>query len=428
MALSLILYRRFLLPLLHGGARLVGLFSRKVADGLEFRREWRDGFERFSERPSGSRSIHVHVASAGEYEQARGIVDELLAITPDLRWTLSFSSPSGIRHLESERKNMDVVTPVPLDLPVEIDHFLDLLRPDAILFIRYDLWPHLCLGAMSRNIPMFLAAASFGGALSRSLVGFLVRPIYQTLSFVSAISESDRRQIARHIPNVPVSNDGDPRLARVRQRSRMKKDSDPDLRTIREWLGDRRSLVVGSSWAPDERRVAATDLPDGVARIIVPHAPSSGRIQELLDIFPEALLLSSLGEEVHDSGTTLIVDRLGILTELYSLATVAWIGGGFGEGVHSVAEAAFYGVPLLSGPRIFGSHEARQLCDRGGLQIVRKIEKNSSVLLRLLSDEDEYSLRAESVQEWSHNTVDAGTVIARRIHEEMKTVRKERLS
>lgn len=408
-----------LTPLLHGGARIAGLFNERLAEGYAFRRDWRDHFLRIDASSKGRRSIHVHVASAGEFEQALGIVDELRLLLPNLRWTLSFSSPSGYRHVESVECDMSILTPLPLELSAEIDEFLDRIQADAILFIRYDLWPTLCARAELRGIPMILAAATYGHGISNSIFGRLLRSTYQRLSHVSAVSSTDQTLIERHLQVVTVSSDGDPRLSRVRQRSTRGDQTDSDLVAVRDWLGRRRSVVVGSSWGADERLFAATDLPDDVVRIIVPHTPSPARIDELLELFKDGIPLSGIGNVKTDNVITIIVDRLGILTELYGLATVAWVGGGFGEGVHSVAEPAFYGVPILSGPNIKGSHEARALLEIGGLQTIDNLASAASDLARLLGDGDEYDRRAAIVREWREKSLDSGAIIAGRIADQM---------
>lgn len=355
---------------------------------------------------SGSLRIHVHVASAGELEQALGIRTAVDRLRDDISWSISFSSPSGRRHLESRPETFDTVTYLPLDRVSEIGRFLDLVQPDAILFVRYDLWPVFVEESRRRGIPMMLACATIGeGRLHAPLIRTLTRGTLTSLARISAVSDEQAERLRRAAPGVPVQVDGDARLDRVLNRH-SSGITDP-VRTVKDWIGPRRAVILGSTWPPDEELWLAAGFPDGLpegtAIVIVPHRIDPEHIDRILASFPDAALLSRLvepgGNERSDS-PVLVVDALGILADLYQLGDLAWVGGGFGEGVHSVAEPAAVGIPILSGPGVERSPDAVALASRGGLRIVHTPEELTGAIHALLSGGASRVDAVEGVSSW----------------------------
>jgi 3-deoxy-D-manno-octulosonic-acid transferase len=152
-------------------------------------------------------------------------------------------------------------------------------------------------------------------------------------------------------------------------------------------LGRRTILVAGSTWPPDEALLAPLVELEDVRLVVVPHEPTQTHVASLRARLGRAVLLSQIepGEMVEE-GSALIVDRTGILLGLYALADIAYVGGAFGAGVHSVLEPAAYGVPVLAGPRIDRSRDASALREAGLLEIVETPESARATIVRLARD------------------------------------------
>ena len=408
-----LIYRFLAVPALHSGARLIGFFRPDIAEAYRFRREWRAHLHRTEEPRQSGHSIHVHVASAGEYEQAMGIVHEMKQIDPELRYTLSFSSLSGYRHVKEMESGAELIAPLPLEHADELDRFLDLVDPSLILFIRYDLWPLFLEKSAERSIPMVLACAQFRDRMSLPLRGVLLRKLYRRLSHVSAVDAIHRERIARVLPGLSVTAWGDSRLARVLQRAESDRvRAAAAIERVSEWADGRSLLVAGSTWEGDEQILSTIPLAESEALVIVPHVVSDGHIERVRRLFPRSTLLSDLDTNRSSTGSVLVVDRLGILTELYGLARLAWVGGGFGAGVHSVAEPVAHDVPVLCGPRIEGSYDASRLVGEDALTVVISANEAERHCRDLMENEERYASSLHAIKRFKEEMRDQARGIA----------------
>ena len=400
---SLDLYRQVLFPTLVAGVRIAGLFHPRIREAFEARRRWRQTAVFGS--PEGDRiRIHVHVASAGELEQALGIRSAFERIRGDVYWSISFSSPSGRRHLDNRSEEFETVSYLPLDRHSEVGKFLDVVRPDVILFIRYDLWPIFVEESRSRGIPMMLACGTIGeGRLQTPLIRTLTRGTLASLTRISAVSSVEAERLRRAAPGIPVQVDGDARLDRVFDRGDRPPPAEVDR--VRSWLAGRPAMVLGSTWPKDEELWSGTEIPEGTVLVIVPHHVDSEHVADLRSRFERNVLLSELQSDSSGEGrargaTVLIVDALGLLADLYCLGLLAWVGGGFGEGVHSVAEPAAAGLPVLAGTRIERSPDAVALEAIGGLRVVRDAAGLAEAVRDLLPGGRERRTAERAVEEW----------------------------
>lgn len=400
---SLDLYRQVLFPSLVAGVRIAGLFRPRIREAFEARRRWQQ--TAVVGTPAGDRiRIHVHVASAGELEQALGIRSAFERLRQDAYWSVSFSSPSGWRHLDNRSEEYDTVSYLPLDRQPEVGKFLDVVRPDAILFIRYDLWPIFVEESRRRGIPMMLACGTIGeGRLQTPLIRTLTRGTLASLTRISAVSSDEAERLRRAAPGIPVQIDGDARLDRVFDREKGRMPGEIDL--IRSWISGRSAIVLGSTWPEDEELWAGVEIPEGTILVLVPHRIDPEHIAELRRLFDSNALLSELrtdsdGEQGFHRARILIVDALGLLADLYRVGMLAWVGGGFGQGVHSVAEPAAAGLPILSGPRIERSPDALALERSGGLRVVRESTGLAAAISDLMPGGRERRTAERAVAEW----------------------------
>lgn len=379
------LYRYLVRPLLSAALRVAALRSPKGRRGVAGRREWRS---RFSAIPSGDPPlrVHVHAASVGEFEQAKPLIEALRGREPGALITASFFSSSGVEQ-QGAYPFVDAAGYLPRDLPGEMSDFLDALAPDLIIVIRYDLWPELLAQARRRSIPVVLACGVLRSDSSR--FNPLARPffawLYGELSLICAVGDDDRAAFQRLAPDVPVVVCGDTRYDRVAGRARAASRSGTSL-----WKRMREQgplLIAGSSWTPDEELLAAIGA--GVSLVVVPHEPGEEHVKESLRRFPGSVRFSAIDRPDADMvkvPTTVILDRTGMLSGLYAEGDIAYVGGAFGEGVHSVLEPAVFGIPVFCGPRIERSRDASEMYREGVLTVVRNREELVEGVGRLVAD------------------------------------------
>ncbi len=320
----------------------------------------------------GSRPlIWIHAPSVGEGLQARPILEALRGRNPGLQLAYTYYSPSAKAFAAD--LDVDFCEVLPFDTRRAAKGTLDALQPSALIFSKLDVWPELVEAAGRRRIPTALMSATLSIDSSRTgkLAAFLLRDAYAQLDAVGAISTEDAdRLIELGCRAGVVQVTGDTRFDQVIARARRTDLSSPLLSRLR---CDRPTLVAGSTWPADEQELLAA-LNSAAVRdarlrtIIAPHEPTSAHVAPI-ERWAAAAGLShaTLGSAAAPVADVVIVDRVGILGELYALADVAFVGGGFhAAGLHSVVEPAAFGVPVLFGPRHHGSRDAGLLLEAGG--------------------------------------------------------------
>lgn len=314
--------------------------------------------------------VHFHAASVGEFEQAKPLIEALRASANRYLITASFFSPSGYEQ-QGGYSALDAACYLPPDRPAPMAAFFDLLHPDLVIVIRYDLWPEFMLQAERSGIPVVLACGVLREDSARFRApfrGFFAK-LYGMLTLIHAVGDDDRRAFALLAPAVPSETTGDTRYDRVFARARAAADLPAFTPGL---IAGRLVLVAGSTWPPDEELLGEIASRDDLLLILVPHEPTREHVEGLLEAFPGGASLSAIERgEAGSAVRTVVVDRTGILSALYRIGDLAYVGGAFGEGVHSVLEPAAYGVPVLCGPGIGRSRDAEQMHREGALFVVR---------------------------------------------------------
>lgn len=303
-----------------------------------------------------------HVASLGEFEQARPLIEQLKKERPQATILLTFFSPSGYE-VRKDYPLVDCVAYLPFDKPANVRRFLDAAAPRRAVFVKYEFWINYITGLRERDIPVYLIDAIFrpgqrffrpGGAAWRRLLG-----CYKHIFVQDKASKALLQSIG--ITDVTVA--GDTRFDRVAN----VRSSAVSLPQIEAWLSHNPfTLVVGSSWDPDEDRyIPWLNAHPEVRAIIAPHEFDDARLAAIrARLAAPSLLYSEVKATVAAipaDTQTLIIDSFGLLSSLYRFGSVAIIGGGFGAGIHNINEAAVYGIPVLFGPRHQKFKEATDL-------------------------------------------------------------------
>ncbi len=361
-------------------APLVARFDKKVARGLDGRRglaarlaAWAAA-QRDTKRPL----VWMHAPSVGEGLQAKPVLETLRAEHPDWQLAFTFFSPSAERL--ARNLPVDFADYLPLDRPSEVAAVLDALQPTALVFSKLDVWPELTLAAAVRGVKLGLISATVSPNSSR--LRWPTRqwsaPAYHALDRIGTISEEDGVRLERLGARADViAVTGDTRYDSVAERAaRLDTTRDPlaRLATMGEGPGTF-TIVAGSTWPSDEAVLlpAFADLLHQLptARLLLaPHEPNPDHLAGIAERLrhlklPRPVRLSQL--EHAKPGPVIVVDRVGILADLYSLGDAAFVGGGFHRaGLHSVLEPAVFGVPIIFGPHWRMSRDAALLLDQGG--------------------------------------------------------------
>lgn len=366
-----ILYNICFIPLLYLSLIAISLLNMKVRIGIAGRKRIFEDLilNRLSFNPA-KKVIWFHSSSLGEFEQAKPIIEKLKKET-DVNIVVSFFSPSGYEN-SKKYPYADIITYMPFDSKWRAKRFIDIVSPNMAVFMRYDIWPNHVWTLKEKKIPCLLVDATMKKNSARKfpLAKSFHKYLFEDFAKILTVSSEDADGFASFkCKNVQVKVVGDTRFDRVYNRSLASKNS----KIIRqEILGNKNVLVAGSTWQQDEDVLVPVFLKlmkydNNAMMIIAPHEPSLLRLEKLENEFSGQTSFIRLSHINNYNGEKIIiVDSIGVLSILYNYADAAFIGGSFKINVHNVLEAAVYGIPVLFGPKIENSQEAKNLVDAGG--------------------------------------------------------------
>lgn len=335
--------------------------------------------------------LWMHAPSVGEGLQARPVLERMRARRPEVQLAYTFFSPSA----ESFARKLDVdfTDYLPFDTRHDVSAALDALQPTALVYAKLDIWPLLTARASDRGVKLGLVSGTVAPNSTRhgGLAGALLRDAYGALDAIGSVAAADADRLASlgADPRRIVVT-GDTRYDQVAARAAQVDRTSPLLAPLASAAP---TLVAGSTWPADERvlleawREVRNALP--AARLIIaPHEPNEGHLAPI-EAWGSAhgIAVARLGTPSASSAPVVLVDRVGVLGELYALASAAFVGGGFhAAGLHSVLEPAAFGAPVAFGPRIANARDAALLVETGGGAIVSDAKGATTTLLGWLGD------------------------------------------
>lgn len=313
---------------------------------------------------AGEKYVWFHCASLGEFEQARPLIETLKKDDPQYKILLSFFSPSGYE-VRKDYPLADVVCYLPFDTKRNVRRFLDLAKPTYALFIKYEFWYNFIHETYLRHIPLYLVSAIFRPEqpFFRKRAGRYGKMLrFYTHIFVQD-ENSEKLLATLGLSNVTVA--GDTRLDRVIEIQHQAKQL-PVVEKFIENAGI--VLVAGSSWPPDEEIFTAYfNAHPELKLIIAPHEIDEAHLSEIeAKLKRPHIRYSQSSAENAQEADCLIVDSFGLLSSIYRYGNIAYIGGGFGVGIHNLPEAAVYAIPVIFGPNYHKFREAHELIKTGG--------------------------------------------------------------
>lgn len=366
-------------------------------------RLWTDGrrgiFERLrSAIPEGAKVVWVHSASLGEFEQGRPLIEAIRREQPGYKILLTFFSPSGYE-IRKDYKEADYVFYLPADTPRNARRFLDIVKPEIAIFIKYEFWLNYLTELRHRKVRTFIVSAIFrrnsiffrpyGGTFRRALKGY---------EHIFVQDEASKELLSGiGVGNVTVA--GDTRFDRVAEIARGAKE----LPLIEKFTAGRQVFIGGSTWEPDENIIVglANENPD-LKFIVAPHEMEIARITALMEKTKGGAVSYSEYAKTGDgtSRQMLVIDIIGILSSVYRYGNCAFIGGGFGAGIHNTLEAVTFGLPVAFGPNYHKFREARELIAEGVACPVADAGEAAVWLKGLRSDPVKYGQLREAAAEY----------------------------
>jgi 3-deoxy-D-manno-octulosonic-acid transferase len=381
-------------------APLLALGGPKVARAVHARRDAADRLVAWAERERAPDRplVWFHAPSVGEGLQARAVLESLRAATPRMQVVFTHFSPSA--EALAARMPAEFAGTLPWDVPEEAGRAARAVRPDLLCFTKTEVWPVLAGAARAVGSRTALVAATVpdGSSRARWPVRAVVRPTLAALDLVAAVDDSDaERLILLGVRNPVMQVTGDPGIDSAAQRVAAADPYAPHLRPLH--AARRPTLVAGSTWPTDEAVLVPACLElkrtHPTLRVVAaPHEPEEDAMRALEErVRAEGWRTARLAEVERMEGAAdadlIVVDRVGVLAELYTTGDFAWVGGGFhGAGLHSVLEPAAAGVPIVFGPRHRSAPAAAELLARGGARVVTHAEDAAATLGAWLADRE----------------------------------------
>lgn len=391
--------------------RLVGLKYEKA-------RLWSEGRKGLFERMRAkidpkARIVWLHVASLGEFEQGRPIIEEIRRSHPEYKILLTFFSPSGYE-IRKNYAGADYIFYLPIDTRRNVRQFLDIAHPEVAIFVKYEFWLNMLTELRRRRIRTFVVSSIFRrNSVFFRFYGGPWREALETFEVLFVQNEESKRLLAElGFDNVTIA--GDTRFDRVAEIARSAKR----VELIERFKGDQKLFIAGSTWGPDEELLIPLMNENPTLKfIIAPHEMDEGRIAHLMEAtkggavrYTQCSAESDLKEK-----QLLILDTVGILASAYGSASWGYIGGGFGVGIHNTLEAATFGLPIAFGPKYQKFKEACDLLSLGAARSVKSYEELKEWFIPLRDDEQQLAATSRLARDYTHSHQGATRTITQTI-------------
>lgn len=381
-------------------------------------RQWREGrrniFERLRQSiNTNDRIVWVHCASLGEFEQGRPIIERIREQRPDLKILLTFFSPSGYE-IRKNYTGADYIFYLPIDRKSYARRFLEITKPEAAIFIKYEFWLNYLGELRRRKIATYVVSAIFrrdsvffrpwGGAWRKAL---------GTFSTIFVQNEESKALLGElGMTNVVVA--GDTRFDRVAAIAKAAKRID----TVERFRGESHLFVAGSTWGPDEELlIELTNENPSIRFVVAPHEMDETRIQHIIDSVNGGAVRYTQTDEntTFDTVQVLILDTVGILSSVYGYADWAYIGGGFGVGIHNTLEAATFGLPIVFGPNYRKFKEARDMVSLGAATSIKSADELKAWFAPLRDNDDYRAAVSRKAKKYTESNLGATELICNEV-------------
>lgn len=373
-----------------GVLHLISPFNNKIKTMLKGEKEC---FDKLQSLNPEDKIAWFHCASLGEFEQGRPLIEKIKRQFPQYKILLSFYSPSGYES-KKDYSLADCVVYLPNDTKKNARKFVEKVNPDLIFFVKYEFWYNYISALKGRRlfqVSLILRENQYffswyGKWFAKQLKNFehFFVQNKQTANLLNSIGYN----------NVSIS--GDTRFDRVITIANNAK-SFPDIEKFCE--GGKKIILAGSSWLADEKIIQQAIKNFDIKLIIAPHLVGENHINEIQNLFPDSILYSELANNKKVSDI-LIINCIGILSNLYQYCDIAYIGGGFGVGIHNTLEAATFGKPICFGTNYHKFQEAIDLINLKAAYSISNGEELEKIFETLLFNKDIYNESANAAKNY----------------------------
>lgn len=373
--------------------KVISFFNTKIKLGVIGRRNTFDILQ--NKILATDKTIWMHAASLGEFEQGLPVLQELKIKYPNHKIVVSFFSPSGYE-VKKNTNDADVVVYLPLDTPNNAKRFLDIVRPELILFVRYEIWPNILLEAKRRQIKSLLISATFRPNQSYfKWYGGLMRKALFSFNHIFTQNKNSKT-LVENIGYDSVSVSGDTRFDRVNQQLK----ADNTISFIEAFIDNKTTVVYGSSWPADDALFIPfinSNKTTNTKYIIAPHNIKPSYIDTIKkNLKVKTVCFSDMEGKNLSDFNVFILDTIGYLGRIYSYADIAYVGGAAGAtGLHNILEPAVFGIPIIIGKNYQKFPEAKRLVNLNGVTSVNNQKELRLIMESLIDSKDNRSLQGK---------------------------------
>lgn len=395
--------------------RVASIWNPKAKQWLEGRRNY---FQRIQEIPKPGKTVWMHAASLGEFEQGRPVLKLIIEHFPKTSFIITFFSPSGYQ-IATKDKDFRQVYYLPLDSRKNARKMLDIIKPNLVLWVKYEFWHYYLQEISKRQIPVLLISGAFrNNQRFFKPYGKFWRNILNAFDHFFLQNQTSRDVLLSIIPQRKITLSGDTRCDRV---INIAANFD-EVPGIREFCNGKQTIVAGSTWEDDEAEwVHFVNQNPDMRFIIAPHEVDDENIKDVRKEFKTSITYSSwIDKNFSNPGkiNCLIIDNIGMLSRLYAYAIITYVGGGFGyDGLHNILEAAAYGKPVIFGPEFEKNFEAKELIDAGGAFSVNSALELEKTVLNLLSHPEKLAASGKAAADYVQKNAGASEKIIAYIRE-----------
>ena len=329
--------------------------------------------------------LWFHCASLGEFEQGRPIIEKCKREFQDYKILITFFSPSGYE-IRKNYSEADLVTYLPLDTVKNMKLFLQIVNPKLAIFVKYEFWPNLLKQLKINQVSTILISGIFRKEQSffKNYGGWMKKSLLSFDHFFVQDKNSEALLNNIGLKNVIVS--GDTRFDRVFEITKQR----ISLEIIENFIDNKVTFIAGSTWPKDEELLINfinNESDSNQKFIIAPHNINTNEIEKFKKSFSKKVVLYSESTNKNLSNfQVLIVDTIGLLSQIYNYADIAYVGGGFGAGIHNILEPATFGTPIIIGPNYHKFKEAKELVNKGACKVITKDSEFKIILNNLFND------------------------------------------
>ncbi len=399
----------FVIAIYNLGISIGSLFSPKV----KLLREGRSQvWQKLEDSNIQQSTIWVHAASLGEFEQGRPLIESIKKSFPERKIVLTFFSPSGYE-IRKDYEEADYVFYLPADTKRNAQRFIKAINPGMVFFIKYEFWYHFLTDLKKNDIPVYGVSVIFRE--SQSFFKWYGRWFRKMLKSFSHFYLQDEKS-AKLLKSIGINNytvAGDTRFDRVKEIAEAAEDID----VAHEFSKGYSTIVAGSSWPADEKILTSyiNESHENVKMIIAPHEIDDAHIRDIESSLKVLSFRITSPPDNPSDFMVMIVDSMGILAAIYRYGQVAYIGGGFGSGIHNVLEASTYGIPAIFGPKYKKYKEACDLVDLGGGFEITSSEEFERVISKMWNDSDSLKSSGMSAEKYVNRMCGATSLIMKEL-------------